>query len=156
MADKIKAIIMLEILGRPAEHIKKILSEIIDKLSKEKDTILTSKKIAEPKQVEGQDNLFSSFAEIELETVLEKLMIICFNYMPSHVEIIYPEDLRIKNSDLNMFLNELIRRLHQYDELAKGLMIERQMIAKQIKEGKIKIEDKGKKKVKRKKKKSKS
>ncbi len=140
---------MLEILGRPAEHVKKILSEIVDKLGKEKDVEIKKKQIADPKQVKEQENLFTSFAEIELETFLEKLMAICFAYMPSHVEITSPEDLKIKNNDINMFLNELVSRLHQYDELAKALMIERNIIAKQIKEGKIKLKEEKKKKRKK-------
>lgn len=146
MAEKenLKAVLMLEILGRPAEHIKKILSEIIDKLGKEENVKITGTKIAEPKPLEEQ-NLFTSFAEVELETSLQILMALCFTYMPSHVEIISPERLEIKNNELNIFLNELARRLHQYDELAKALMIERQIIAKQVKEGKIKIEGIGEK-----------
>jgi hypothetical protein len=65
------------------------------------------------------------------------------------MEIIEPEELKIKNSDLNMFFNELSKKLHQYDELAKALMIERRIIAQKIKAGEIKIE-KGKAKPKKK------
>ena len=137
--ENVKAIIMLEILGRPAEHIKKVLSEIVEKLSSEKDVQIINKKIAEPKLVDGEESLFTSFVEIELQTTIGKLMAICFGYMPSHVEIIHPEELKIKNNDFNMFLNELVRRLHQYDELAKAMMIERNVIAKQIQEGRIKM-----------------
>ena len=136
---EISAAIMLEILGKPAKHIKKILNEIIGKLEKENDVSITEKKIAEPKKVAGEESLFTSFAEIEFQTTVGKLMAICFGYMPSHVEIIYPEELKIKNNDFNMLLNELLRRLHQYDELAKAMMIERKILAKQIQDGNIKI-----------------
>lgn len=139
--EKVNAILMLEILGKPAEHIKKILSQIIDKLAEEKDVKVIEKRIADPKEIPEQKELFSSFAEVEIETDLEKLLAICFGYMPSHIEIISPEDLKIKNNELNISLNELMRRLHQYDELAKGMMIERHILAEQIKEGKIKIVD---------------
>lgn len=152
--ENINAIIMLEILGKPAEHITKILTEIVDKLGSEKDVEIINKKIAEPKSVEGKENLFTSFAEIEIQTTIGKLMAICFGYMPSHVEIISPEELKIKNNDLNMVLNELVRRLHQYDELAKGLMIEREILAKKIQAGEIKIAEnkrEGEKKVEEKK-----
>ena len=138
--EKVRAILMLEILGKPKEHIKKTLAEIVKKLGEEKDVEIKEKKIAEPKKLEGEEikqELFTSFAEIELETSLNKLVAICFGYMPSHLEIIYPEDLKIKNADLNMMLNELTRRLHQYDELAKGMIIERQILAKKIKDGEI-------------------
>ena len=141
MSEKINAILMLEILGKPAEHIKKILSQIIDKLAEEKDVRLIEKKIADPKEIPEQKELFSSFAEVEIETNLEKLLAICFGYMPSHIEIISPEYLKFKNYELNISLNVLIRRLHQSDELAKGMMIERHILAEQIKQGKIKIVD---------------
>jgi len=139
MTEKIQAALILEILGRPAEYVKEILSKIIEKLGNEKNVRLLDKRIAEPKEVEGEENVFTSFAEVEIETNLQTLMLLIFAYMPSHIDIITPEDLRIKNSDMNLFLNELTRKLHQYDELAKTLMMERQIIAKQIQEGKIKL-----------------
>ncbi len=135
--EKIHAILVLEILGRPPEHIKATLVEIVDKMGKEKNVKVINKTIAEPKPVKEEENVFTSFAEIEIETELAQLLSLIFGYMPSHIDIITPENLRIKNFDLNFFLNELVRRLHQYDELAKAMMIERQMIAKQIQEGKI-------------------
>ena len=149
--ENINAIIMLEILGKPAEHITKVLNEIVDKLGEEKELEIVSRKIAEPKPIEN--DLFTSFAEFEIKTGIEKLISICFSYMPSHVEIISPEELKIKNNDLNMILNELTRRLHQYDELAKGLMIEREILAKKIESGEIKVKEE--KKVKKKKKRKK-
>lgn len=140
--ENVRAIIMLEILGKPAGYIKKILGDIIKKLGEEKDLKVKESKVAEPKKVEKREDLFTSFAEIEIETSLQKLMAVCFAYMPSHIEIIYPEEIKIRNSDMNMFFNELAKRLHQYDELAKGLLIERETIAKMIKEGKVKVEKK--------------
>jgi hypothetical protein len=103
---------------------------------------MINKTIAEPKKLKEKDieeDIFTSFAEVEIETSLETLMLVIFGYMPSHIDIVTPEELKIKNADLNMFFNELTRRLHQYDELAKALMIERDIIARQIKEGKIKL-----------------
>ena len=67
-------------------------------------------------------------------------MMIIFGYMPSHIEIIEPENVTMRNSEMNLFFNELMRRLHQYDELAKGVMIERQILAQQIKDGRIQVE----------------
>ncbi len=146
MAENINAVLMLEILGRPPEHIKKTISELVDKMSKEKNVKIVEKKIAKPKKLEGKD-VFTSYAEIEIETNMETLMLLIFGYMPSHVEIITPEEIKIKNNNLNMFFNELTKKLHQYDEIAQTLIMERKMLAKQIQEGKIKIvkQEKGKK-----------
>ena len=159
MAEKINVILMLEILGKPADYVKKTLSDIVEKLGKEKNVKLISKRIAEPKPLKEQEvgqELFTTFAEVELQTTLQQLMLLVFGYMPSHIDIIEPENLEIKNSDLNLFFNELTRKLHQYDELARALMIERQILAKQIQEGKIKVTEAGEKKEKGKKKKKKS
>jgi hypothetical protein len=143
--EKVKAIFMLEILGKPAEYIKEQLEEIVGKLEKEDKVEVKEKKIAEAKKIKDKE-LFTSFAEVELETSLDKLMLLIFSYMPSNVDIITPEKLEIKNNDLNTFLNELIRKLHQYDELARTMMLERQKLVKQIKEGKVEVRDERKKK----------
>lgn len=54
--------------------------------------------------------------------------------MPSHIEILSPSGIEIKNFELNEILNELVIKLHKYDEIAKNLMIERGILAKQIEE----------------------
>lgn len=163
--EKLKAILILEILGKPASYLKENLEKIAENLGKEKDVRIISKNLAEPKKLEqkGIEEVFTSFAEIEIETSLEKLMLLMLGYMPSHIEIIEPEELKINNSALNIFFNELAKKLHQYDEITRALMIERQIIAKQIQEGKIKVVSEkdnslknSKMKIKRKRKKSNS
>jgi hypothetical protein len=132
--EKINAVLIIEILGKPASYVKETLNDIVGKLGKEKDVKIAWKKIAEPKPLEEDANIFTSFAEVEIETSLQELMLIVFGYMPSHIEIIHPDELKIKNSDLNMFFNELVRKLHQYDELARTMMIEKQILANQLKQ----------------------
>ena len=139
MVENLKAILIIEILGKPADYVKKTLSEIIESLGKEKNVKVLSKKLAEPKEVVGQPGFFTSFAEVELETSLNILMLLIYGYMPSHVEILEPEEIRIKNSDLSSFFNELAKRLHQYDEIVKTILLERQTIMKQLQEGKVEI-----------------
>ena len=139
--QKIDVVFMLEILGRPPEHIKETMVQIVERLGKEKDVRIINKMIAEPKKVEGQQDIYSTFAEVEIETSLPQLMLLIFAYMPAHIDVITPEELKVPNYDFNVFFNELTRRLHQYDELARGLMIERQILSEQIKEGKIRVEN---------------
>ncbi len=160
MAEKIQVILILEILGKPEEYIKNSLTELVEKIGKEENVNLINKSIAEPKKVEGEENWFTTFAEVEIETTLQKLLNLIYSYMPAHIEIIYPENIEIKNFDMNNFLNELARRLHQYDELARRILIEREILAKQIQEGKLKLKKeesaKKKKSKKNKRKKAKS
>ena len=66
----IRAILMLEVLGRPPAYVKEILSNITNEIGKQKDVKILSKKIAEPKELKDNNNLYTSFAEIEVETEL--------------------------------------------------------------------------------------
>jgi len=49
---KITAAFIIEILGRPAEHIKQTITELIEKLCKEKGINVIEKTIHEPKKIE--------------------------------------------------------------------------------------------------------
>ena len=137
--NKIKVFLIFEMLGRPVEHLKKTLSDFIDKLGKEEGVEIKNKEIHEPKQVkESKQEIYTTFTEVEIEFKdMPSLYKIVFTYMPSHIEIVEPEELRIKNFDLNLLMNELIRRLHQYDEIVKGLAIERGIMQQQLQQAGI-------------------
>lgn len=140
MNNKVTAIIILEILGKPADYVKETLIKIVEEIRKIKDAKIITSSVAEPMPVEKQDNVFTTFAEIEIEIPLQELMLLIFRYTPSHIEIVTPENLQISSFDLNSFFNQLVVKLHQYDEVARTMMIERQIIAQHVKEGKVKIE----------------
>ena len=170
MAEEIRAMFIFEVLGRPPEHIKKGLGDFIDKLGENKGVCIINKKVHEPKPVERKDkngetkiieNFFSTFAEVELKVEdLNLIFQIVLNMLPSHVEIIEPEELRLKNFDLSGALSELTIKLHKYDEVAKAIILEKnnlvrkiQELEKKIKElesnkgNKIEVEDKGNEKI---------
>lgn len=130
--DKIRTVMILEMLGRPADYAKEIMVKVVDAISKEKGVELIKKSISAPKQIENS-NLFSLFAEIELDVEnINQLFGLIFAYMPSHVDIITPENLKVSNSDLNMFANQLVIKLHQYDEIAKTITMERNILKEQL------------------------
>lgn len=130
--EKVKAIIILEVLGRPADYVVESVSLLIDNIKKEKGTKVLNQKIADSKKVENKD-LFSSFAEIEIETEnILVLMDLMFRYMPAHIELIEPEKMQLETSDWNAILNNLAMKLHRYDELTKILSIEKQILTQQI------------------------
>lgn len=132
MAEEIKAVMIFEILGKPAEHLIETLRGIIDKLGKEKGVKVIEKKIREPKSVENSE-LFSSFAEVEIEfDSLQKLLTTIFNYMPAHIDILGPSELRIKNFDLCSVCNDLMTKLHAYDGIAKTLVFEKSNLIAQL------------------------
>lgn len=136
--DKIRALFIFEMLGRPAEHIKEALEGLVDNLGNQKGIEINRRKVHEPKTAEkdGKEikNLFTTFAEVELTADnLNLIFAVVTNMLPANVEIIEPDELRLKNFDLSSALSELAIKLHRYDEVAKALAIERRNIMNHIK-----------------------
>ena len=131
----ISAIIILEIIGRTKEHLNETLENIIKEIDNEKRINVKSKKINEPILIKDQKDFYTSFAEIEVEVkkILD-LAILIFKNMPAHVEIIYPEIIALQNNDWNDILNELARRLHGYDEIARVIQTEKGILEKKLRE----------------------
>jgi len=128
MANKIKALFVYEVLGRPPEHIKKALEEFIDKLDKQKGLKVENRKIHEPNACEDEEakDLFTTFAEVELLIDdLGLLFSVIYNTLPASVEIISPSEIDIKNFDLSSIITDLTLKLHKYDEIAKTISIEK-------------------------------
>lgn len=130
-----KAIIIIEVLGRPPEHLKETLEEIIKKIDEEKGINVIGKKINDAVEMEKQKGFYTNFAEIELEikeiSYLAKLM---FKYMPAHIEIVSPELIALTNNGWNDILNEIARRLHGYDEVVKIIQYEKNVLEKKLRE----------------------
>lgn len=129
------ATFILEAIGRPKDHLIKALEEIISKINSEEKVTVTDQKIHEPREMKDQKDLFTTHAEVEVE-VEEPifLAILMFKYMPAHIEIISPEKMSFQNNQFADILNELTRRLHGYDELARVMQAERNKMEQQMKE----------------------
>jgi hypothetical protein len=137
MTDKIKARFIFEILGKPAEHIKETLSQMIDKLEEIKGVKISEKTIHEPKLIEDEKvkDMYTTFAEVEVVSeTMNAILAIIFNMFPANVEIIEPETFVVKNFDYSGLLNEVIAKIHRYDEVTKRLLMERNMLVNKIKE----------------------
>lgn len=133
--EKIEVILIVEVLGKPPEHLTETLKSIIEKLGEEKDVYLTDKKINEPIVMKENKDFFTSFAEIELEVKgINTLVDMMFKYMPSHVEILSPESLYMANNEFNEIFNSLMRKLHGYDEIARVLQTEKVLLQRKLKE----------------------
>jgi len=131
----LRVALVIEVLGRPADYVEQSLSLAVDALEKDKKAELLEKKIHPTKQVKDTQNVFSTFAEIEiLVQDVSRLMEIIFDYMPSSVEIIEPPNFSLKLEDANAVLNDLATKLHQYDMILKKSRIELSMLANKLKE----------------------
>jgi hypothetical protein len=164
---KIKALFIFEVMGRPAEHLKVSLEEYLKKLGENKGVRVTRKEIHEPKPVEkeGAEDLFTTFAEVEV--VVDNINLIfeiTLNMLPAHAEIIEPDTIMLKNFELSEVVSNLSIKLHKYDEIAKTITMERSILIKKMQEMQEKInnfeknvkspgkKESGKKKVSKKKK----
>jgi len=133
--DKIHASLILEILGKPADHIKKALDDITTKIDAEKGIAVLNKTLHEPIPVKDSETLFTTFAEldVELET-LDRYFALLFTYMPAHVEITNPKSLNLSNLEFNEIGNKIIQRLHEYDAITKKTLMDKDLAVNKLKE----------------------
>lgn len=133
--EKINAVIMLEMLGKPKDYLLASFESIIDRLSKEKGIKIIKKSINEPRPVENSKELLTTFSELEVEfESVESFLGIIFAYMPSHVEIVSPEKIVLTDAHLNDISNALLQRLHNYDAVVKKTLADRETLLLKLKE----------------------
>ncbi|MDD5012665.1 MAG: hypothetical protein PHQ66_03430 [Candidatus Nanoarchaeia archaeon] len=131
----IRAVMIVEVLGRPPEHLVGTLEDIAKKMGEEKGVKVVGNKISPPVLMKEQKEFYTSFAEIEVEVEeILYLAILMFKYMPANIEIISPENISLPNSGWNDILNELTRRLHGYEELARIMQTEKMILENRLKE----------------------
>jgi hypothetical protein len=124
----VRAIMIVEMMGKPPEHLTKSIEKHIGVLNDVRDAIVHSIEVSVPKEVpvpEGLniprgEKLFSAFAEADFEVeTMARLTQIMFDFMPSSVEIIEPSIIKIASTDATDLMNNISGRLHRYDEIAK-------------------------------------
>lgn len=131
---KVDAIMVIEVLGRPPEFLIETLEGIIKTMSEEPGVVVKETRIREPAPLKEKPDFFSSFVEVEVETdEILYLAILIFKYMPAHVEVISPQYVNLTNSGFNDIFNELARRLHGYEEVARVLQTEKMILENQLK-----------------------
>ena len=134
--QKITAIMIIEVAGRPPEYLTNSMQLHIEKLNQLNGVRLVSSKISEPRVVESEKDLYTCFAEVEVEAdSLARLMDLVFDFMPSSMEIIDPVDLELNCQEATMFVNDLAGRLHKYDEVAKIARMQVQQLTNKLVQG---------------------
>lgn len=127
--------LIIEVLGKPPQHLNDTLENLIKQIGNEKGVKVISKKINEPVLLKNSKDFYTNFAEIEVE--VEEILILAillFKYMPAHVEVLYPELIALSNAGWNDILNEITRRLHGYDEIARVIQMEKSILEKKLRE----------------------
>ncbi|MEK6874992.1 MAG: hypothetical protein AABX52_04560 [Nanoarchaeota archaeon] len=109
---------IIEMLGKPKEHIEETLHNYVNKLKQEKLKIL-HEEYADAKE---QGLFFSVFVELEIEfDSITDLINFCIDSLPSSVEIIEPESVTIEAANLTAALTDLQGHLHELDMVIKEL-----------------------------------
>lgn len=138
MEDAILFRAIVEVVGKPKEYVEKAIKTIIEhakqveglKLEKqeiEEATSLKSEKLpsTEEKIQKAAGELFSTFAELEFKAKnLDSIGFFCFDFMPSSIEIIEPENISLKMQQLSRFMNDFLSKVHNADMAVKRLNFE--------------------------------
>ncbi|MBI2142515.1 hypothetical protein HYU15_03445 [Candidatus Woesearchaeota archaeon] len=110
---------IIEVAGKPRSHIESTMRLVVEKLKTEDGIKVLSARINEPQQ---HEDIYSAFAEVEAELEgFESVLLLCFEYMPSSIEFIEPEETKIASLSLTEIFNDLLARLHQADMRLKDV-----------------------------------
>ncbi len=130
--SKIKAKIIMEVLGKPKKHVEETIKQYVEDIKKKENYKVISEEFADVQ--EQDDDFFSTFVEIELETEkLEYLTGFCFDYMPASIDIVEPSELKLTAAQLNNIMNDLQGKLHSIDMVTKQFNSENNFLKNNIK-----------------------
>ena len=122
----IRCAVIIEVLGKPADYLDKVLKKAVEEMGKRNDIEVLDKKFYEPTPIE---KMFSTFTELELLFKnMKTLTEFVFEYMPSNIEIIEPKDIKLDLLGANDFINKLAARMHQFDAIAKRVGFENKVL----------------------------
>jgi hypothetical protein len=131
--EKMQVRMIIEILGRPPSNVSEAIHGLIKRLEGEKGVRVLEQTIHEPVKAKDTKDLYTTFCELTAEMdSLQVFFSIIFAYMPSNIEIIYPETVELRNEDVTLAANAIVQRLHSYDAIAKRLVVERETIARKL------------------------
>ena len=126
----IRCKIIIEILGKPKEHVEKTLNMYIDKIKNDSDLIVLNSEFSEAAE---KDKLWAIFVELDMVIKgIPKLISFCFDYMPSSIEITKPEEFVMKKSTIEDLINDLQARLHGVDMIVKNQKNENEFLKQNL------------------------
>lgn len=126
---KILSRVILEVAGKPKEHVEKTLKDLVESARESNSFGVISYNIFEAKESDG---IWSSFAELELLSRMDELVGFCYDFMPSSIEIIEPEELKIRSQRLTHTFNDLLGKLHIIHAQSKKLELQNLNLGKNM------------------------
>lgn len=131
----VRAVMIVEIAGRPAEHVKASLQSHVEKVKLVKGVSDVEIQIHEPKEMDAENGqgMFTCFAEVEFSAEdFDLLTKVVFDFMPSSIELLEPSKVTMDLAQATAFLNNVAGRMHRYDEIAKVAQIRTQQMAQRM------------------------
>lgn len=103
--------IIIEVLGAPKEHVEGAVQIVVDRVHKTKDAEVVSENTYE---AEEKGKLFVTFSELEIWFHnLDTLSNFLFEFTPSSVEILQPQQLSMNANFASGFLNDFLLKMHE-------------------------------------------
>lgn len=142
MAEKILCRVIVEVVGKPKEHVEKAIQVVLEKAEEIEGLKIETKHIEEIKEVDSEKlagaekkisenagTLFSSFVEIDFWAKdVDVVASFCFDFLPSSLEILEPERLNVDPQDISKLMNDMLSRLHNADLKLKAYSVENNML----------------------------
>lgn len=123
--------IMFEMLGKPKEHVQETLKKYIENLKTDTTMHILKEFYGEPR--EQQDDLFSTFADVEMLIAdMQKLTWLSLNFMPANIEILEPEEKKFTNREMGLWVNDVLSKLHEISLMTKSLVSKDKYMAKTL------------------------
>jgi len=121
--------IIIEIMGAPKDYIEKTLRLAVNNIKQKEKGIEVMKEEFFP--AEEKEKMFSAFTELEILFKDSFEMVnFCFEYAPSSIEILEPQNLNYNARDFANILNDLLGKLHRDAMVIKNYNAENQILKK--------------------------
>ncbi len=130
MVENIVFRAVIEVVGKPKEHVEESLKNYVSNLKKDERYNVISENYAEIKQQKDED-FWACFVELEIKTLkAEDLTRFSFEFMPAIIEIVEPTELKFSQVEFSQYLNDLQAKLHNVDMIAKQAKMESESLNK--------------------------
>jgi hypothetical protein len=124
---------IIEIVGKPKEHIEETMNSLLLKLSQDVRFGLTMIDTKKANKVDKSDGLFTIFTEVEiLARTPSDIIFFGSEYMPSNIEVIEPTSIELQGADFSAMFNEYISRIHATDFEYKKLKAENNILSQSL------------------------
>jgi hypothetical protein len=124
---------IIEVLGKPKEHVEQALKNVVASLKESNVFNAHDTQISDVINAKDTETMFTGFVESEVDfKVYDDIFGFVIDFMPSSLEIYEPEDLKLDHASFNNMLNDIIARIHEYDKIVRDKIAETVMLERKL------------------------